>query len=87
MNLSSNLKDTVSSIAAGVLLVCGAVLALPTQGITLPTWLVTAAGVGAALAGAAIGILTGKLPNGTTKPPEVVTAQNKEAADAPSTKG
>jgi hypothetical protein len=80
MNLDSNLKDKISTIAAVVILICGTLLALPTQGVAIPAWLIAAASVAAALATAAIGLMTGKLPDGTKKPTAVVVAENKNAA-------
>jgi hypothetical protein len=80
MNFSSNLKDTLSTVAAILGTISGLILALPTQGVILPSWVTTIGAVGATLSITIIGLLTGKLPNGGTKPVEVVVAQNQQAA-------
>jgi hypothetical protein len=80
MNFSSNIKDTLSTIAAILGIISGLVLALPTQGVVLPSLITTIAVIAASISVGIIGVLTGKLPNGGTKPVEVVTAANQEAA-------
>lgn len=55
-----NLKDTLSTILGVIIAIAGAVLALPTQGIVLPTWTNTAAVIALALATAVLGIITGR---------------------------
>jgi predicted membrane channel-forming protein YqfA (hemolysin III family) len=56
----TNLKDKVSNYCAILLAISGAILALTTQGVVLPSWLLTGATVVATVSTAIIGILTGK---------------------------
>lgn len=70
-----NLKDTLSTICAVLLVLSGVVVALPAQGVILPPIVSTIAIVVGAVAGAVIGILTGKNPNGSTKVIDPATGQ------------
>jgi len=55
-----NYKDTISTICGIIIAFGGTILALPTQGITIPTWMTTVATVLVAIAGTVMGILIGK---------------------------
>jgi uncharacterized membrane protein len=70
-----NLKDTLSTICAVLLVLSGVVVSLPAQGVMIPPIVSTIAIIVGALAGAVIGILTGKNPNGTTKVIDPATGQ------------
>ena len=56
------LKDKISNYAGIVLAVCGALIAAQQGGLVLPSWVVPACTVLSAIAGAVIGVLTGKQP-------------------------
>jgi len=73
---SSNLKDTLSTIAGVLFAVCTGIVTASASGVTLPSGLVAAAGTLAAISGAVIGFLTGKAPNATSKTPEQVADGN-----------
>ena len=62
-----NLKDTISSICAALLLISGILISLPAQGVVLHESVTTIAVLVGAVSGAVIGVLTGKNPNGSTK--------------------
>lgn len=70
-----NLKDTLSTICAVLLVLSGVVVSLPAQGVILPPIVSTIAIIVGAVSGAIIGVLTGKNPNGTTKVIDPATGQ------------
>ena len=70
--MSTNLKDTLSTICGIIIAICTALLTLT----TIPGWLQTACGIAIALAGAIIGWITGKNPNLSTKTDTQVTNAN-----------
>jgi len=71
-----NLKDTITTIAGIMIAVGGVLLALTQAGITLPAWCNTL-GVALPIIGSAIvAYFSGKAPNGATKTPEQIEAQN-----------
>lgn len=74
-----NIKDTISTYAGLALALGTAVLALATQGIALPEWLLIAAGILAAVGGGLLGWATGKNPNLSTKSAGQVEDQNAQA--------
>lgn len=82
MNLSSNIKDTLTTIAGICTAVSGGIFLAQSQGLVLPSWVTSAAIALATVAAVCTMILTGKAPDGSTKPPTVVAAQNKEVAVA-----
>jgi hypothetical protein len=73
---TSNLKDTLTTIFAIVGVLGGVALTIP----ILPSW------IGGALVAASvgvIGVLSGKTPNGSTKTPLQVAAQNDVVPEPP----
>jgi ABC-type antimicrobial peptide transport system permease subunit len=76
---TSNLKDTLTTIASIMALLSGAIITIGTQGVVLPAWLNTAAIVLGALSVTIIGFLTGKLPSGAAKSEATVAEQNAGA--------
>jgi hypothetical protein len=77
-----NLKDTLSTICAALLVLSGVVVSLPAQGVVLPPIVSTIAIVVGALAGAITAFLTGKNPNGTTKVIDSATGQQNADPNA-----
>jgi VIT1/CCC1 family predicted Fe2+/Mn2+ transporter len=61
-----DLKNTISTICAFVIAICGAILGLATT-IVLPTWAVTICTIFLAVATAVIGVLTGRNSDGSKK--------------------
>lgn len=70
-----DLKNKLTNIAGILGLVSGAILAVQTQGIVLPTWLLTVAGVCGALSVAILGYFTGKNADGSKKTPDQIVGQ------------
>lgn len=62
-----NIKDIATTICGIVIALGGTVLALPTQGVTIPPIVLTVATVAVALAGTIIGLFTGRNPDGSKK--------------------
>lgn len=75
----SNLKDTLSGVAAVLASISGVILAVQTQGIVVPAWLNTVAVVFGAISLGVTSFLTGKNPNGTTKTESQVEKLNSES--------
>lgn len=76
MNLSSNIKDTLSTIFGILAAISGAIFAAAKSGVMLPSWATTAAVLVAAISVAGIGYLTGKTPAATAKTDTQVVEQN-----------
>lgn len=76
MNVTSNIKDTVSTICGILVAIGGSILVAGQSGVVLPSWLTTASGVTVAVGTAIIGYLTGKAPNAAKKSPDQVVNQN-----------
>lgn len=74
---ASNIKDTISTIAGIIFALASGLLTAAASGVTLPVWLVTAAGIAVALSGALIGFLTGKAPAGTKKTEDQVAKESE----------
>jgi VIT1/CCC1 family predicted Fe2+/Mn2+ transporter len=72
-----NIKDTLTTVAAVMAALAGAIFGIGAQGVILPAWLNTAAIVLGGLSVAIIGFLSGKLPNGTSKTPEQIEKANE----------
>jgi len=79
MKPTSNIKDTLTSIAGACLLLSGAVLGASQYGIVLPSVVLGIAGSVATISGGVIAYLTGKNPDGSTKSPDQVANQNTQA--------
>jgi hypothetical protein len=77
MNNASNIKDTLSTICAWVIAICGGIIAVETGGVKLPEVVITVATSAIVVATVIIGILTGKNPNGTTKAIDPKTGQQE----------
>ena len=72
-----NWKDTLTSVCALVIAICGGITGLNLGGaFTLPTWLITICGLLVVIAGALIGWATGKNPNLTAKTDTQVSKLN-----------
>ena len=61
-----DLKNTISTICAFIMAICGALLGVATA-VPFPSWVVPVCTVLLAVAGAVIGVLTGRNPDGTIK--------------------
>ena len=77
-----NLKDTLSTICGIVSATCITILALPSQGVEIPSMLKTISTIGLAVSALVIGILQGKNPNGTTKVIDPATGQQDKDPNA-----
>ena len=77
--MSSNLKDTLSTVCGVVFAIGTAILGVAASGVVLPGWLTAGATAVIAIAGGVLGFLTGKNPNLSTKSAEQVTEQNAQA--------
>jgi len=62
-----NFKDKVSNVCGLVVVIAGALLALPASGIVLPAAVITGATVGLTVAGSIVAWLTGKTMDGKPK--------------------
>jgi uncharacterized protein YqgC (DUF456 family) len=65
--MNKNLKNKITNICALIGLICGPVLLLPSQGIVIPSVILTICAVLTIFAGSVIGYFTGKNPDGTKK--------------------
>ena len=77
MNLSSNIKDKVSTIFGILAAIAGGLLTVGQNGVTLPSWVTAVASSIVAISIAVIGYLTGKTPAANVKTPDQVVDQNK----------
>jgi hypothetical protein len=83
-SISSNLKDTLTTIFGIVLAISGSIVSLSISGgVLIPVWLLTSSTIAATLSGTIIGLLTGKNPNGTTKSEAQVVTQNAQKTTLP----
>lgn len=74
----NNIKDTFSTIAGVMGAIGAAIIALPTQGIVVPTWLLALGGVFVAVSVVVIGYFNGKTAEGKTKSPELLIDQKSK---------
>lgn len=74
--MNSNLKDKITNICGIVFAICTFLVSSTLGGLTLPTWVTTAAGLLAAISGGIIGYFTGKKPDGSVKSDSQVTESN-----------
>lgn len=73
---TSNLKDRLTTIAGLILALSGTELLIEQNGIVVPSSIsITCKALGI-ISGSVIAFLTGKNPDGSTKTPEQVAAQN-----------
>ena len=77
MDLSSNIKDKLSTIFGILGAIAGGILTVGQNGIALPSWLTAVSSSTVALSIAVIGYLTGKTPAANAKTPDQVVDQNK----------
>ena len=77
MNLSSNIKDKLSTIFGVLGAIAGAMLTFSQTNVTLPSWVVPVCGLVGSLSVVVIGYLTGKTPAANSKTPDQVIDQNK----------
>ena len=78
MNLSSNIKDKLSTIFGVLAFIAGAVLtAGQTPGISLPSKITIACSAIVTISALVIGYLTGKTPAANVKTPDQVVEQNQ----------
>ena len=77
MNLSSNIKDKLSTIFGILAAIAGGLLTVGQDGVTFPSWLNAVASATVAISIAVIGYLTGKTPAANAKTPDQVVDQNK----------
>lgn len=76
--MKKDLKNRVSTIFGIIAAICGALITASQSGLILPEWAVaTATGLGA-LSIAVIGVLTGKNPDLSAKPPMQIDKQIDE---------
>ena len=80
---TSNLKDTLTTIAGFLFALASGVLTASASGLVVSAWLTTAAGVIVAVSGGLIGWLTGKSPDAKTKIKDQVIAGNEEDLSDP----
>lgn len=66
MSMNSTLKDKITNICGIVFAICTFLVSGSISGLTLPSWMVTTAGLLAAVSGGIIGYFTGKKPDGTS---------------------
>lgn len=71
-----NWKDSLTTILGIIAALCGAIITASQSGLTMPTWLITAAGGVTAVCIALIGWLTGKNPDLTSKTPGQIMKAN-----------
>lgn len=77
MNLSSNIKDKISTIFGILAAIAGGLLTVGQNGVVLPPWATAVASSTVAISIAVIGYLTGKTPAANVKTPDQVVDQNK----------
>lgn len=70
-----DLKNTLTNIAGVLGAVSAIILTMTTQGVVLPAWLLTVAGIFGALSVGILGYFNGKNADGTAKTPEQIAAQ------------
>lgn len=74
-----NIKDKLSTVATILASVSGVIIAIQTQGVTVPAWVNTIAVVFGAVSLGITSFLTGKNPDGSAKTPEQVQRLLNEA--------
>ena len=77
---TSNIKNTLTNIAGILGAISGVIIAMSTQGVPLPAWLLTAGGVCAALSIGILGYFSRKNPDGSVKTQTHVVELNTKAA-------
>ena len=77
MNLSSNIKDRLSTIFGILGIIAGAIQTAIQSGTVFPTWVAPLCQGIIALSILVIGYLTGKTPAANSKTPDHVIDQNK----------
>ena len=77
MNLSSNIKDKLSTIFGILAAIAGGLLTVGQGGVTFPAWLTAVSSTTVAISIAVIGYLTGKTPSANVKTADQVVDQNK----------
>lgn len=77
MNLSSNIKDKLSTFFGLLAFIAGTIITVGQSGVVIPAWLSTAANITATVSVLVIGYLTGKTPGANAKTTDQVVEQNK----------
>ena len=73
---TSNLKDVISTICAYFIAVGTVLAGLNIAVLHLPNWVTVVGAAMVAIGSGITSVLTGKNPDGTTKPPDQVASQN-----------
>ncbi len=74
--IKDNLKDFLTTVCGGIVLICAGVVGAEKCGMVLPPKIMGIVYIAGGISGSVIAYLTGKNPNGTTKTPEQVQTQN-----------